>query len=89
VRLYDRDVKIATLVGANKDYILHKIPHISGLMVDSMEDVLDHAQTIVIGNGSEEFRNVEERLSEGQVIVDFVKLGERRSDNIRYDGICW
>ena len=89
VRLYDRNVRIASLVGANKDYILNKIPHISKLMVDSIDEVLGHAQTIVIGNGSEEFRDVAERLSEGQVIVDFVKLGARRSDNSTYDGICW
>jgi len=89
VRLYDRNVKIASLVGANKDYILNKIPHISKLMVDSIDDVLGHAQTIVIGNGSDEFRDVADRLSDGQVVVDFVKLGERRSDNVSYDGICW
>jgi GDP-mannose 6-dehydrogenase len=89
VRLYDRNVRIASLVGANKDYILNKIPHISKLMVDSIDEVLGHAQTIVIGNGSEEFRDIAERLSEGQVIVDFVKLGDRRSDNRLYDGICW
>jgi len=89
LRLYDKNVKIASLVGANKDYILNKIPHISKLMVDSMDDVLAHAETLVIGNASDEFRNVSDRLSEGQVIVDFVRMGDRRSDNGQYDGICW
>ena len=89
LRLYDKNVKIASLVGANKDYILNKIPHISKLMVDSMDDVLAHAETLVIGNASDEFRNVSDRLSEGQVIVDFVRMGDRRSDNAQYDGICW
>jgi len=89
LRLYDKNVKIASLVGANKDYILNKIPHISKLMVDSIEEVLAHAQTIVIGNASDEFQNVADRLSEGQVIVDFVRMGDRRSDDAQYDGICW
>jgi GDP-mannose 6-dehydrogenase len=89
LRLYDKNVKIASLVGANKDYILNKIPHISKLMVDSIDDVVAHAETLVIGNASEEFRNVVDRLSEGQVIVDFVRMGDRRSDNAQYDGICW
>ena len=89
VRLYDKNVKIASLVGANKDYILNKIPHISKLMVDSIEDVINHSQTIVIGNGSDEFEGVADRLSAGQVLVDFVKLGDRRSDGSTYDGICW
>jgi len=89
LRLYDKNVKIASLVGANKDYILNKIPHISKLMVDSIDDVVAHAETLVIGNASDEFRNVSDRLSEGQVIVDFVRMGDRRSDNAQYDGICW
>jgi len=89
LRLYDKNVKIASLVGANKDYILNKIPHISKLMVDSIDEVLAHAQTIVIGNASDEFRNVADHLSEAQVIVDFVRIGDRRSDDAQYDGICW
>ncbi len=89
LRLYDKNVKIASLVGANKDYILNRIPHISKLMVDSIDDVLAHAQTIVIGNASDEFRDVADRLTEGQVVVDFVRIGGRRSDDAQYDGICW
>lgn len=89
VRLYDKNVKIASLVGANKDYILNKIPHISKLMVDSIDDVINHSQTIVIGNGSDEFTNIADRLAAGQVLVDFIKLGDRRSDGVAYDGICW
>ena len=89
LRLYDKNVKIVSLVGANKDYILNKIPHISKLMVDSIDDVLAHAETLVIGNASDEFRSVVDRLSEGQVIVDFVRMSDRRSDDAQYDGICW
>lgn len=89
IRLYDKNVKIASLVGANKDYILNHIPHISGLMVDSIDAVLEHAETIVIGNGAEEFRNIREGLAEGQVVVDLVRIGNDRSVEGKYDGICW
>jgi len=89
IRLYDRNVKIASLVGANKDYILNHIPHISGLMVDSIEAVLDHADTVVIGNGAEEFRDVPERISGGQIVVDLVRIVDGRSVEGKYDGICW
>lgn len=89
VRLYDRNVNIASLVGANRDYILNHIPHISKLMEDSMDKVLAHADTIVIGNGAAEFRAVPERLRNGQVLVDLVRISEARSQEGRYDGICW
>lgn len=89
IRLYDKNVSIASLVGANKDYILNHIPHISKLMEDSIDKVLEHAETLVIGNGAEEFKVVPEKLREGQVIVDLVRISQQRSIDGKYDGICW
>jgi len=89
IRLYDKNVKIASLVGANKDYILNHIPHISKLMVDSIDEVLQHAKTIVIGNGAEEFKEIPDRISEDQVVVDLVRIIDRPSTEGSYDGICW
>ena len=89
VRLYDRHVQIASLVGANRDFILNHIPHISRLMEDSLEKVLDHADTVVIGNAAPEFRAVSEHLSDRQVLIDFVRIAEQRSKEGRYDGIGW
>jgi GDP-mannose 6-dehydrogenase len=88
LKLYDKNVHLAALTGANRDYILNHIPHISKLMVEDMQEVLDSAETIVIGNGSEEFKSVPENLKEGQVVVDLVRIGNGRSAN-QYDGICW
>jgi GDP-mannose 6-dehydrogenase len=89
LRIYDRNVKIASLVGANRDFILNRIPHISRLMVDHVDAILDHAETIVIGNRDPDFRQVPGQLRDGQTIVDFVRITERRSENGKYDGICW
>lgn len=89
VRLYDRNVNIASLVGANRDYILNHIPHISRLMEDSLDKVLAHADTVVVGNGAPEFRSVQERLREGQIMIDLVRISESRSAPGKYDGICW
>ena len=90
IRLYDKNVKIASLVGANKDYILNHIPHISGLMVDSIDEVMVHADTVVIGNGAAEFRSIAENIPAGKNVVDLVRITDRRSlDEDGYDGICW
>jgi len=89
IRLYDRNVNVACLVGANRDYILNHIPHISRLMVDSIDEVLAHADTVVIGNGAAEFRDVPARLKDGQVMVDLVRITDMQSVPGRYDGICW
>jgi len=89
LRIYDRNVSLASLVGANRDYILNRIPHISKLMVESIDDVLSFAETVVIGNGAEEFRAVPDRLKPGQVVVDLVRISALQSDGAKYDGICW
>ncbi|HET7669837.1 MAG TPA: nucleotide sugar dehydrogenase [Burkholderiales bacterium] len=89
LRVYDRNVHLATLHGANKDYILNKIPHISRLMVPTIDDVLEHAETIVIGNAAPEFADVPRRIGEGQTIIDFARVSDSRTIAGVYEGICW
>jgi GDP-mannose 6-dehydrogenase len=89
LRIYDKSVKLASLMGANRDFILNRIPHISRLMMDGIDGVLDHAQTIVIGNQDPEFLQVRARMRDDQVIVDFVRISKSVSEADTYDGICW
>ena len=89
LRIYDKNVRIASLVGANRDFILNRIPHISRLMVDDIDEVLNHAETVVVGTQDPDFQSIPERLREGQRLVDFVRVTNRRSENGKYDGICW
>ncbi|HET6852844.1 MAG TPA: UDP-glucose/GDP-mannose dehydrogenase family protein [Pyrinomonadaceae bacterium] len=86
--IYDRDVSLARLFGSNKEYIEHEIPHIAKLMRSSIDEVLDAANTIVIGNKSEEFRQIESRLRPDQTVIDLVRLFDKRSGD-GYQGICW
>jgi GDP-mannose 6-dehydrogenase len=59
-------------------------------MVDSVDEVLAHADTIVIGNGAEEFRVVAEQIPAGKSVVDLVRIIDRPSSpDAGYDGICW
>jgi GDP-mannose 6-dehydrogenase len=89
LRVYDRNVHLAALHGANRDYILNKIPHISRLMVPTIGEVLSHAQTIVIGNASPEFAEVPRRIGDGQTVIDFVRVCNSRTILGVYEGICW
>ena len=89
LRIYDKNVQVARLVGANRDFILNRIPHISKLMVDNIDAVLEHAETIVVGNKAKEFENVPQRLQAGQCLVDFVRISNYRSHDGEYSGICW
>ena len=88
LRIYDKNVQIAKLVGANRDFILNHIPHVSKLMVDDIDAVLEHAETIVIGNKDPDFQAIPERLHDGQCVVDFVRIANFRSNNGTYEAIC-
>ena len=90
VAIYDREVSQAKLIGANKEFIEREIPHVWTLFRPSVADVLAHAETVIIGNGSAEFRGIEPRLKNGQLVIDLVRaFGARRSDGRSYEGICW
>ena len=87
--LYDRNVNIASLIGANRDYIFNKIPHISKLMTEKIEDVLDHAEIIIIGNNDPEFKNILSKLKKGQKIIDLTRIFNKINGLDAYEGICW
>lgn len=89
LRLYDRNVNLAKLTGANREYIMKSIPHIERLMVATMEEVLDHADVIVIGNRGEEFTRLADKLRPDQLVIDFVRIRQIEERHANYAGICW
>ena len=89
LRLYDRNVSLARLTGANKVYIEQHVPHLARLMVDSIDDILRHADTIVVGNGDPEFAAALSRASSKQLVVDLVRVSKTRTSEGTYQGICW
>jgi GDP-mannose 6-dehydrogenase len=89
LRVYDKNVNLARLVGANRDFILNRIPHIAALMVEHIAQAVDDSDVIVIGNGDPEFHAVREQLGPRQQIVDLVRIDADATSDASYDGICW
>jgi GDP-mannose 6-dehydrogenase len=88
--IYDRNVSLARLVGANKQYIEEQIPHLSRHLCDSIDHVIDASEVIVIGNGSPEFPAAVQRCRPDQVVIDLVRIRLDFSQvRAQYDGICW
>jgi GDP-mannose 6-dehydrogenase len=86
--LYDRDVSLARLFGANKDYIEREIPHISELMRASIDAVIEDVDVLVIGSKAAQFRQVKDKMKANQVLIDLVRVFDDHSDE-SYQGICW
>ena len=89
VRIYDRYVNFARLYGANRDFILNKIPHISSILLDDFDAVLAHGETLVIGNASPEFEELPDRVGPEQRIYDLVRLKKRMHAEAQYEGVNW
>ena len=89
LRIYDRNVNLSQLVGANREMIFNRIPHISKLMVPDIDSVLEHAGTVVIGTKDQEFADVPTRLRTGQALVEFARISRNGERKGNYDGICW
>lgn len=89
LKIYDRNVSLAKLVGANREYILNRIPHISALMEEKLDDVLTHAELLVVGNGDAEFSGILDRLRPEQRLLDLVRIAPQIPVTEGYDGICW
>jgi GDP-mannose 6-dehydrogenase len=88
--IYDKNVSLARLVGANKEYIETQIPHLSSHLCDSIEQVVDGAEVIVVGNHAPEFAKALTRCRDDQIVIDLVRLaGSPASTKADYRGICW
>jgi GDP-mannose 6-dehydrogenase len=87
--IYDRDVELARLFGANKEYIEREIPHISSLMRSSVDEVIDRSEVIIIGKKEAEFRLLSDKLNNGRVIIDLVGFLEAQGSRPSYTGLCW
>jgi GDP-mannose 6-dehydrogenase len=90
LRIYDANVTLARLIGANRDYIENHLPHLGELLLPSAADVLAHADVCVIGCLDPVVAEVVASAGD-RVIIDLVRLpdaAKRRADP-RYVGLAW
>jgi len=88
IRIYDENVSLARLVGANKAYIEKEIPHISNLMTSDLEEALQFGETIVVGHNDPRFADAVSGLS-GKTVIDLVRLFETPPEGMDYHGFNW
>jgi GDP-mannose 6-dehydrogenase len=88
--IYDKNVSLARLVGANKQYINEQIPHLSQHLCESLDEVIDQSEVIVVGNGAPEFSEAVARCRPDQIVIDLVRIPLDFSRvSAQYNGICW
>lgn len=80
VSVYDDLVEPARLTGANKSFLEREVPHIAVLMRQSIGEVLQEADVVVVTNRSTTFRDVGHLLRHDQALVDLVGIVEKSSE---------
>ncbi len=88
VRIYDRNVHLSKLVGANREYIDAHIPHLAELISNDLDTVLAESEIVIVANKEPEFQELGTR-SNGKHIVDLVRVPGLDSHGGGYDGIAW
>jgi GDP-mannose 6-dehydrogenase len=90
LRIYDRSVQVATLMGSNRAYIDREIPHLERLMVVSPEAAVLGAKIVIVGHVAPEDRPALIAGLAGHVVIDLAGLADLRTlGGITYEGLCW
>ena len=87
--VYDSNVHLSSLLGKNKEYITNHVPHVYKLLKEDIEDVINNSDVLVIGNNSEEFKNILTKVRPDQIVIDFVRVDKDLVSKDNYIGICW
>jgi GDP-mannose 6-dehydrogenase len=89
VRVYDPNLVIDKLVGANKMYIEEQIPHIARLLCDSFEALIAKNELLILGNRYDGLKGQLMSLDSKVKILDLVRFFDRTGISPSYQGICW
>jgi GDP-mannose 6-dehydrogenase len=79
VRVFDSNVALARLQGANRKYIEEQIPHIASLTCETLDPLLAHAEVLVLGNAGDDAAAALARAGTHRVVVDLTRGELRRS----------
>ena len=91
VRIYDANVALSRLMGANRAYIAEHLPHIGDLLTDDISEVLAHAEVCVAGSRDPEVVAAIDGRATGRIVVDLVRLpgADARRNDETYFGVGW
>ena len=90
VSIFDANVNVSRLLGANRSYIEQEIPHLSRLMREDPKKVLEEAEVILVGNEDPRFAGLLEHLKPEQSVLDLVRVSKVSTQSgAAYEGIGW
>lgn len=86
IKIFDKNVSLARLIGKNKSVIEDKLPHLNKMLYDNLQEVVDWADIVIVANKDADFSNI--IIRDNQEIIDLVRISELET-NKNYYGLCW
>lgn len=88
--IYDANVSVSSLMGANRAYVESRIPHLQRLMSSTPEAVATHAELCIVGGVDDDVLRALAGAPHAR-LVDLVRFpgSEALTDDPRYAGLCW
>ncbi|MDD2667233.1 nucleotide sugar dehydrogenase [Zoogloea sp.] len=88
--IYDPEVHLSRLLGANKSFIERHVPHIGELLKPEIEQVVAESEVLVIGlSGKEVAEALVGLVREDQKVLDLVSLPASIKLKGDVEGLCW
>src|SRR5262245_12871564 len=88
--VYDPEVHLSRLLGANRRFIEQHIPHIGSLLCADMERVIADTDVRVVGSSDAKVLNALHCLVRAdQIVFDLINIPQRASMRAQVEGLCW
>jgi GDP-mannose 6-dehydrogenase len=90
LRIFDPEVQLSRLLGANRSYIDANIPHLGSLLCASIDEMIEPSDVILVGLQQSALNDALQIIVRPeQFVIDLVNLPNRDLLRCRYEGICW
>jgi GDP-mannose 6-dehydrogenase len=88
--VYDPEVHMSNLLGANRRFIEQHVPHIGSLIRRELAEVVEASDVLVVGlNDAATVAGLRKHVRPDQLVVDLVGMPGRGEGLARYEGLCW
>jgi GDP-mannose 6-dehydrogenase len=88
IRIFDPNVRIAQLVGANRSYLMQVIPHIANLMVEDIGEAVGWAETIVTTVSDPVYETGVAGVRPDQTVLNFARFSSEHRQSGQ-EGFLW
>jgi GDP-mannose 6-dehydrogenase len=90
VRIFDSNICMERLTGANKSFIQATMPHLESLLARDIWEVIRHSDTMILAHVDMECRKILTQSAGEHVVIDLGAYSTGETPGFgRYNGICW